>query len=95
LVERERYCQFLRVIHEVSDLILPQSYQRLCLIDPFVVLPLIHRISDDPIRLIDRRLADPLLRGLNRAVNLSEVQPKPILLASSLIWRLSVVLPMT
>lgn len=95
LVERERCHQFLRVIYEISDLILPQSYQRLYLIVAFVMLPLVHRVSDDPIRLIDWDLAKFLLRWLNRAVNLSEVQPKPIMLASSLIWRLPVVLSIT
>ena len=61
----------------------------------FVKLPLVHRVSDYSISLIDRPLAELLCRGLNRAVNLREVQPKPILLASSLIGRLPVVLPMT
>jgi hypothetical protein len=95
LVERERCCQFLRVIHKVSDLILPHCYQNLCLIVAFVVLPLVHRVSNNSIRLIYRPLAEPLLWGLSRTVNLRQVQPKPILLSSSLIGRLSVVLSMT
>ena len=54
-------------------MILYQHYLGLCLIVAFVMLPLVHCVSDDSILLIYRALAEPLLGRLSWAVNLREI----------------------